>query len=282
MNAAAVIVLVLQISIAVIVFSLALGAAPGELGFLLKRPSLLLRSILAMNVIMPIVAGSLAKLFRLNQDVEMALILLAVAPVPPILPGKQAKAGADMSYGVSLLFIAALLSIVAVPLSMSVVGKWFGLDVHVPMSAIAKVVGISVLGPLVLGAAIVRLIPGAARLAKPLSKIALVILVVGLVPVLFVMRQAIWAEVGNLTLVAIVVFTLVGLVVGHLLGGPKPENRTVLALATACRHPGVAVTIASSLVDDKKPVIAAVLLCVLTAAVVTTPYVKARKKAQAA
>jgi len=56
----------------------------------------------------------------------------------------------------------------------------------------------------------------------------------------------------------------------------------VLALSTACRHPGVAVAIASSLVDDKKPVIAAVLLCVLVGALVTAPYVKARKKASAA
>ena len=282
MNAAALIVLVLQISIAVIVFSLALSAQPGELGSLLRRPSLLLRSILAMNVIMPIVAGLLAKLFHLDRDIEIALILLAVAPVPPILPGKEAKAGGDTSYGVSLLFIAALLSIVAVPFSMAVIGKWFGLDAQVPMSAIAKVVGLSVIGPLVLGAAVARLVPGAARLAKPLSKIALIILVLGLLPVLFVMRQAIWAEVGNFTLVAIVVFTLIGLLVGHLLGGPRPENRTVLALSTACRHPGVAVAIASSLVDDKKPIIAALLLCVLTAAVVTTPYVKARKKARAA
>jgi len=260
MNAAALIVLVLQISIALIVFSLALGAQPGELGSLLRRPSLLLRSVLAMNVIMPIIAGALAKLFHLDRDVELSLILLAVAPVPPILPSKEAKAGADTSYGVSLLFIAALLSIVAVPFSMAVIGKWFGLDVQVSMASIAKVVGVSVLGPLVLGAAVARLAPGASRLAKPLSKIALVILVVGLIPVLFVMRQAIWAEVGNFALVAIVAFTLIGLAVGHLLGGPKPENRTVLALSTACRHPGVAVAIASSLVDDKKPVIAAVLL----------------------
>jgi BASS family bile acid:Na+ symporter len=282
MNAALIITLVLQISIALIVFSLALSAQPGELGFLLRRPSLLLRSILAMNVIMPIVAGLLAKLFHLNPNVEMALILLAVAPVPPVLPGKQAKAGASVAYGVSLLFVAALLSIVAVPFSMAVIGRWFGLDVNVSMSSIAKVVGVSVLGPLVIGAAIARLVPGAWRLAKPLSKMALLILVIGLLPVLFVMRQAIWAEVGDFTLVAIVLFTLVGLGVGHFLGGPVPENRTVLGLSTACRHPGVAVAIAGSLVDDKRPIIAAVLLCVLTAAVVTVPYVKARKKARAA
>lgn len=48
------------------------------------------------------------------------------------------------------------------------------------------------------------------------------------------------------TLAAITAFILAGLAAGHLLGGPKPENRTVLALATVSSHPAVALTTANA------------------------------------
>jgi BASS family bile acid:Na+ symporter len=52
--------------------------------------------------------------------------------------------------------------------------------------------------------------------------------------------------VGNGTILALGAFTLAGLAAGHLLGGPNRDDCTVLALATASRHPGVALAIASA------------------------------------
>jgi hypothetical protein len=48
-----------------------------------------------------------------------------------------------------------------------------------------------------------------------------------------------WTLVGNGAVLPIIAFVLVGLVIGHLLGGPTPENRTALAFSTASRHPGL-------------------------------------------
>jgi BASS family bile acid:Na+ symporter len=80
----------------------------------------------------------------------------------------------------------------------------------------------------------------------------------------------------------IIVFTLIGLAVGQVLGGPDPDNRTVLALSTAVRHPGVAVAIAGAVTEDKKIIAAAVLLAAVVGAIVTIPYVKMRKKSSVA
>jgi BASS family bile acid:Na+ symporter len=55
-----------------------------------------------------------------------------------------------------------------------------------------------------------------------------------------------WKLVGDLTLVAIVVFVVGTFVIGHLLGGPERELRVVLAFASSGRHPATALAIASA------------------------------------
>ena len=277
--------LVLQVSVALIVVSVSLRSHPGDLTSLLRQPSLLLRSLLAMNLIMPFLGALIAALFHIRPSVEAALILLAVSPVPPILPGKEAKAGGNVSYAVGLLTVSALVSILTVPFSVSLIGRWFGLDLLVPMSAIAMVVTKSVLAPLLVGVLVKSLAPGlAGRLAGPLSIAGMLALALGLVPVLIKMWPSLAAEASLPALIAIVSFTLLSLAVGHLLGGPAADDRTVLALSTACRHPGVAMAIvtAAAAADDKPVVVAAVFLCVLVGSLITAPYAKWRGRAPAA
>src|SRR5262245_43201706 len=279
MNLAQLIPLVLQLSIALVVFSLALQASAGDLTYLLRRPSLLVRSLLSMNVIMPLLAVLAAKLFQLRPEVEVALILLALAPVPPILPSKQGKAGGNVSYAIGLLMVAALVSLVTVPVSVTIIGRVFGHELQVPMGLVAKVVGISVVVPLVLGALVRRLSPAfAERAAKPLSAVGMIVALLALIPVLVTMWPAVMKVVGDYTLLAIVLFTGAGLAVGTLLGGPASEDRTVLGLATACRHPGVAASLAGAIAPDQKLIVVAVVLAALTSAIITIPYVKMRKK----
>jgi BASS family bile acid:Na+ symporter len=275
MNLLRLIPLDLEISIGLIVFCVALEAVPADLLYLARRPVLLVRSLLSMNVIMPIVAAAVALLFSLRREIEIALILLAVSPVPPVLPNKQAKAGGNVSYAVGLLATLALVAIVFVPLSVKLVGRLFGQDLHVPVAPIAMVVLKSILMPLVIGMVVRSVAPAfARRFSGPLSTTGTVLLLLGIVPVFFAAWPAIMALVGDGTLLAIVLFTVVALVVGHLLGGSAPEERSVLALSTATRHPGVAMAVASAVTPDPKPIAAAVLLAVLVSAVVAFPYVK--------
>ena len=282
MNLAQLIPIVLQVSIGLMVFSLALQAKSGDLTYLLRQPSLLVRSLLAMNIVMPFVAVGIAMLFRLDPALEAALILLSVAPVPPILPGKEAKAGGNVSYAIGLLALMALLAIVFVPASVVLIARLFGRIVEVPMAAIALIVLKTVLGPLLLGALIRRLMPSLAeRVARPLSLAGTLLLVLSLLPVLFKMWPAIAAAAGGFTVVAILLFTVVGLLVGHVLGGPAPEDRTVLAISTASRHPGVAMALAGMVVQDVRAVPPTIFLAVLVSAIVTAVYAKMRKRGPA-
>jgi BASS family bile acid:Na+ symporter len=285
MTIAQLIPLVSQLSIALIVFSIALAARPGDLTYLLRKPSLLVRSLLSMSVLIPILAAIIAKSFHLRPEVKVALIVLAVSPVPPILPGKQSKAGGNVSYAIGLLMTTAVLAIVTVPVSIALIGRFFERDVQVPMPVIAMILAKSVIIPVILGVIVSRVAPSfAQRAAKPISTVSTILLMLVFLPVVIKMWPAIAATVGDFTLVSIILFVLASLVIGHLLGGPDPDDRTVLGLASASRHPAVALATASAITapENQPGVSAAVMLAVLVSIVVTVPYVKWRRRGPAA
>src|SRR5689334_20587568 len=98
MHPATLIPLALKASIVLTVFGLGLSARWGDAPSLLRRPGQLLRSLLAMTVIMPLFAVALAGAFALHPAVKIALVALAVSPVPPFLPKKELRAGGGTSY----------------------------------------------------------------------------------------------------------------------------------------------------------------------------------------
>jgi len=111
--------------------------------------------------------------------------------------------------------------------------------------------------------------------------VATVLLLAGLGLMLGKAAPTMLALLWDGTLLAIVIFIVFGLLAGHLLGGPTPGDRSVLALATASRHPGVAMAIAQLTVPAERSVPAALLLYLVVGMVVTLPYVSWRKKALA-
>lgn len=273
-------VVILQLSIELVVFSLGLESSLADATSLFHRPALLFRSLFSMNVVMPAFAAVLAATFDLKPAVKIALVFLAVSPVPPALPRQQFKLGGTSNYIHGLLVSAALISIFLVPLTIEVLGRAFQQDIHVTPAAVAKVVGISILLPMAAGMLVRRLAPGFAKRSAPLlSKVAFLLLLAAAAVVLLVSLGGIWAKIGDGTILAIAAFVVVGAVAGHLLGGPVPAERTTLALATASRHPGLALAIASATYPaQRRNVAAVVLLYFLVKAVVLLPYNSQRRR----
>src|SRR5262249_32457149 len=81
---------------------------------------------------------------------------------------------------------------------------------------------------------------------------------------------------GRVLLLAL--FSAVGLAVGHWLGGPGPDERTVPALAAAARHPAIPITTRNAAYSDPKPVMGIVIIHVLVSALVSLPYLKRRAR----
>ena len=282
MSAAQLMALAIQCSLTLIVFCIGLHSQAHDVTGLLKRPGLLVRSLLSMYVILPVIVAALCAYFDLTPAIEIALVVLAVSPVPPILPNKELRAGGDASYGVGLLVIAAIVAVAYVPAAVHVLGTLFDRPRVVPMGTVARIVAISILLPLAAGFVVRWLAPRlAAKIVKPLNVAGTVVLVVACIPVLLATWRTMFDLVGNFTLVAIIVVTLIALLVGHLLGGPDPDERTVLGLSTAARHPGMAIAIAHAVAPGDKAVIAAVLLAFLVGTIVAIPYVKRRSSFRA-
>jgi len=269
-----------SVSVFLLVFTLGLSAALEDATYLFRRPGLLLRSILSMNVLMVVFAVVLASAFDLDPAVEIAVLALAVSPVPPILPKKQEGAGGTGSYAVGLLVAAVLLAIVLVPAWIEVLGLYFGVATHMPARSIAPIVLMSAIVPLLAGTIVGHFAPiFSTRIGRPLSLLGLALLVVAVLPILFTISTAIWRLVGHGVLVVLVMFTLIGLVIGHLLGGPDPHDRTVLALATSARHPAIALAIGTLNFPERKDELMAVILChLIISAVFSIPYIAWRRR----
>jgi bile acid:Na+ symporter, BASS family len=136
-----------------VVLSLALQSTWRDASSLFRNPSLLLRSLLAMNVFMPIFAATLVGLFTLSPAVEIALLALSVSPVPPFRTVTQLTSVAEREreYVHGLLGTTALLSIVLAPLTVLLIGLVFSHRVDIEPVKIARVVALTVFVPLAVG-----------------------------------------------------------------------------------------------------------------------------------
>ena len=67
--------------------------------------------------------------------------------------------------------------------------------------------------------------------------------------------------------------TLAARAAGHALGGPSREERAVLALTTACRHPAIAIAVAGANFPHERLVPAAVLLYLLVNVLLSAGYI---------
>jgi BASS family bile acid:Na+ symporter len=272
------ILLGIKASIVLTVFALGLETTIQEITYLFRHPAKLVRSLVAMDVVMPILVVLLIAVTSLPEPVRIALAALSVSPVPPALPKKTTQAGGTEEYTVGLLVAAAVIAIVFVPLSIALLGSIAGVAARVPFATVALLMATTILGPLAAGAFVRGLVPAVAkRIAKPLTQTAGIALVLCALPVLLIAAPQMWELVHDGTLMAFSAFVLAGLAVGHFLGGPERDDRTVLAIATASRHPGMAIAIAAASFPAQKLVVPAIILYLLVSMAASFPYVFLRR-----
>jgi len=277
MNVVTILGIVIQVSLFLVVMSYGMQATRDDFLYLFRRPVQLLKALLSIYVIMPVFAVTLTRVFELNPVLEVALIALAVAPVPPLMPRKTLKAGVEKQFTFGILAAITLASIVVIPVVFKIVDTLFRERTTVDSYAILRTVFINVVLPIILGLLIRYFAPAFAdRVGATLGKVGMIALLVAFLPILLAIIPTMWALIGNGTIIALVVFTLVGVTIGHLLGGPDPNERRVLALATASRHPGISIILVSTNVGENETRLAAaaVLLYLIVSGIVLTPYLR--------
>ena len=273
MSLTAMIVLVLQVGIALGLFAVGLKATLEDATFLFRRPERLLSAMICMFVAMPLVAVILALPFDLPPAVKIALVVYSISPIPPLLPIKAQKAGGRESYCIGLLVAGSLVSIVLIPLAMELFQVIFQVPLEMTTWSVARVVLMTVLAPLAAGMAVGALFPTfARRAAGSVALLSNVLLIVSAVPVLAVLARPLFSLIGGGALAAMAALGGAGLFLGHAIGGPRFEDRTVLALYTSARHPGVAIAIAHANFPDQRLAMPAILMVLLVSAILAVPY----------
>jgi len=269
----AAILLVLKASIILSVFAIGLKATTADATSLFRHPGHLLRAFLSMNVLMPIAALAVGAPFDLHPAVKIALVVIAVSPTPPIFPKKALKARGTEAYVIGLLVAAAVLSVVVIPLSMEVLEAITGVSLVMSTRSVAVLVLTTILAPLVAGIACRRFASANAdRAAGPIAVLASVLLIVSALPIVIGVSQTVMSLMTDGTILGLGGFALAGFFIGHVLGGPEPSNRPVLALATASRHPAVALAIAHANFPEQRLASAAVFLYVILAGILSALY----------
>lgn len=264
--------LLLTFSLAGLVLTVGLKSEAGDLLYVLRRPRLLAKAILAVDVIPPVAAAILIWFLPLEPMVKAGIMLMAISPVPPLVPGQELKAGGRKEYAYGVYTAMALLTIIVVPLVFDLAARLFGRSDVLPIVTIARTVATGVLLPLGIGLMIGRLAPKISHAVAPwIFRLSMLLVVLAFVPILVQIWPVLAGLVGNGTIVAMVVLAVVCLAGGHLLGGPDPADRGTLAIASSVRHPGIAMLLANTAFNDKQ-VTAAVLLFMLVGMVVGAFY----------
>lgn len=234
-----------------LMLALGLNHSFQEITSLLHRPNLLLRSLFAVIVLAPMVVALLLWFFNLPSEIAAGLAVLAAAPGAPLTYKRTEMAGGDITYAASLQLTLALLAVVVTPLILSIFNALFKVlaDPATHFHVIRQVAEVTFL-PVIIGLFIQRFTPNFAGLiANPVRILAncLFIALVVLLTFLVVLKpnfRMMLNFCGNTT-GAIIIMVTISLSIGHLLGGPLQEQRSVLAIATIARNVGLALFITS-------------------------------------
>lgn len=258
------------------VFALGLNTNWKDVTYLLYKPGLLSRSLVAMYVLTPLIAVLLVLVVHAPLTIKYAVLLMAISAGAPAMPKNLLKIGANPQYVRSLSVITTVLAIVTVPLSLAALGAFFGRDIRVETGQVAAKITVAFLAPLLAGM-IVRsfALTAAERVAGPVMGLAGAIMLLLIVLIVATSFKAV-VGIGLVGLATIAVMTAASLAVGHVLGGSDPHDCTTLAVACATRFPGLGLLIASLNFPNVKPM-PVVVAYLLISNLIVLPYRHWRK-----
>ena len=275
-----------KLSLFIIMFALGLGLLRQNFLRLWQNPSLVLRSLIAVVILVPLSAICLLKgLPDLPAPTRHAIALMAACPSAPFILRKSSKVGADADIAGPLQLFFALLSILTVPVTIFCFKILFartGWDVT--PETVAPVILQTQILPLGLGFLVRQLSPDwADKLQRPLIKLSNILFPVIILLILVKAAQPLMQFLGSsvVTLVAMMIMVAMALLIGHLSGGPGEKTRTTLALVTSMRNPGLAMLLASKFASDVVFIRAAIAAYVVLTALGSIPYLSWRKRATA-
>jgi BASS family bile acid:Na+ symporter len=239
----------------------------------LRSPSLLIRGLISVVVIVPAIGLTTTFAFGLTLPEQVGVVLMVIAPGAPVALRRALTSGADEGFAPTLQITVAILAVPAVPLWV-VVGNWIlGTHGFVDAAAVGRQVFLAQLLPLALGTIVKRMAPvRGARIGIALGRAGAILLIVALTSILVNVRYSILLTHFS-PIASAVVTTIAALVAGHLLGSPSSEVRHAMAIAGAMRNVGLALLVATA--NRTPPVVEVVIISyAIIAIIIVSVYIR--------
>jgi bile acid:Na+ symporter, BASS family len=266
-----------SLTIFTLMFALGVNHSFEQLTSLWRRPGLLVLSLVAVVLLVPMVVVLLLWVFDLPPAAAIGLAVLAAAPGAPLTYKRSQMAGGDPTYTASLQLTLALLAVGVTPLILAVFSSLFGLVIKgVTLFEVARQVAQVTFLPVMIGLSLQQFAPRLAEvLRKPvvmLANILFILLLLILVLLLaFVPELRALLNVGGQLAIVIVLMVVFSLAIGHLLGGPHRDHRSALATACIARNVGLALFIAE-LSEYGQHLIPTILTYMILGGLLAVPY----------
>jgi bile acid:Na+ symporter, BASS family len=254
-------------SVAMLIFVLSsmlamgLGLTVSQIITPLRHARLVVLSLLANFVVMPLAALALAALLRLDQPLGVGLLLLGTAAGAPFLPKLAQIAEGNLAFAVGLMVLLMVVTVGYLPLVLPVLLP----GVSVNPAKIARSLFLLMLLPLAGALAIkARFAVAAARTKAVLDRVSNLSLMLLVVLITAANINNVLAVFGTHGILAGLLFIAVGFGIGWLLGGPGMDTRWVLALGTAQRNIAAALVVGSQSFSDPKVVVMVVVVAIVS------------------
>jgi bile acid:Na+ symporter, BASS family len=240
--------------------AMGLGLTVGQIIAPLSNARLVVLSVLANFLLMPLGAVALSTLLRLDQPLGVGLLLLGTAAGAPFLPKLAQIAKGNLAFAVGLMVLLMVVTVGYLPLVLPLLLP----GVSVNPAKIARSLSLLMLLPLAGALAVKARFADVAARTKPLldrvSNLSLILLVL-LITLANV--NNVLAVFGTRGILGGLLFIALGFGLGWLLGGPGMDTRRVLALGTAQRNIAAALVVGSQSFSDPKVVVMVVVVAIV-------------------
>ncbi|NVJ00056.1 symporter [Myxococcus sp. AM009] len=174
------------------------------------------------------------------------ILLMAVSPGVPSVAVASYRQRGDLRLTVALSLTLSLAAILLLPLSLRLLSDFFPAVFQAPPTTrLIQRVMMPFLVPLIAGWTLRAWRPALARrLLRPMLWLFKAVFVCAVLALLFISGPRLHV-VNDWMLLGMLVMTLGSAMMGHLAGGPQPEDRTALALAAVFGNPSIALAVAS-------------------------------------
>jgi len=248
----------------------------------LKDKNLIIKSLAANFILLPVFTFIILQLIPLDQGLAIGLVLMAAGAGSPFMLKMVQFMKADMTFAVGLMLILSTVTLFYMPLVLSLLLP--GISVN-PLSIAASLLVLIFL-PLIVGTVLKFKSARIADKIQPIfNQISNIFIVLVVVLYLGLNYKDFIAVFGTGALIASLIFVLVAFIMGYILGGPSKNTKSVLGMGTAIRNSSaafvVAVTNFSSEYDVMAMIIVVYMLSIILMMIISTLIGKGSKASEA-